>query len=146
VTAALHVLPTRRPRPPAPHLHPGAEFLTVTAHPVAPGLVVIRVCGEVDLLTSSLMFDGLLAHPHGPGDRLIVDLTEVDFLGAAGLTVLAAVGRATHAVGVGLGLVANTRAVLLPLTAGGMRTRFDIHPDLAHALRDAGGAAAGMAP
>ncbi len=131
MTATVHVLPVDCPPPvpaAAPNPHPGAEFLTVTAHPVAPGVVVITVRGEVDLLTGPL----LLAH-HGPDRRLIVDLTAVGFVGAAGLTVLATVRQATLAVGTGLCLVANTRPVLLPLTITGMHTQFDIYPDLAHA-------------
>jgi anti-anti-sigma factor len=103
-------------------------------------MVVIRVCGEVDLLTSPLLRDVLLTQPREPGLRLIVDLTEVGFFGAAGLAVLATVRQATLAVGTGLCLVARTRPVLLPLTITGMHTQFDIYPDLAHALlRAAGG-------
>jgi anti-sigma B factor antagonist len=136
VTATLHVLPVDRPPlAPPPNPHPGAEFLTVTARPVAPGVVVITVSGEVDLLTGPLLLDALLAHLHGPDRRLIIDLTAVGFFGAAGLTVLATARQATLAVGIGLCLVAHTRPVLLPLTITGMHTQFDICPDLAHALR-----------
>jgi anti-sigma B factor antagonist len=136
VTATVHVLPVDCPPPvpaAAPNPYPGAEFLTVTAHPVASGVVVITVRGEVDLLTGPLLLDALLAHLHGPDRRLIVDLTAVRFFGAAGLTVLATVRQATLAVGTGLCLVANTRPVLLPLTITGMHTQFDIYPDQAHA-------------
>jgi anti-sigma B factor antagonist len=115
----------------APDPRPGAEFLTVTAHPVPPDAVVIMARGEVDLLTSSLLRDGILAQLHGPCRWLIIDLTAVGFFGAAGLTVLAIVREAALAMGTGLSLVAHTRSVLLPLTATGMHTAFDIYPDLA---------------
>jgi anti-anti-sigma factor len=137
VTAALQVLSPDHPPPAAtlaPDRHPSAELLTVTAHPVPPDAVVMGVCGEVDLFTSPLLRDGLLAQMHRPGRRLIVDLTAVGFFGVAGLTVLATVRHAALAMGVGLGLVANTRPVLLPLTITGMHTLFDIYPDLTQAL------------
>jgi anti-sigma B factor antagonist len=137
VTATLHVIPVDRPPhapAPAPNPNPGAQLLSVTAHPVPPDVVVIMVRGEVDLLTGPLLLDALLAQLHGPGRQLIVDLTAVDFFGAAGLTVLATARQATLAVGTGLCLVANTRPVLLPLTITAMHTQFDIYPDLAQAL------------
>jgi anti-anti-sigma factor len=149
VTAILHVLPADRPPQapaPAPNPHPGAEFLTVTAHSIAPDVVVITVRGEVDLFIGPLLLDALLAQLDGPDRRLIVDLTAVGFFGAAGLTVLATVRQATLAVGVGLCLVANTRRVLLPLTITGMHTQFDICPDLAHALRRVAGGPGRLTP
>jgi anti-sigma B factor antagonist len=139
VTATLPFLSSDR-SPPATNPHPGAEFLTVTAHPVPPDVVVIRVRGEVDLFTSPQLLDGLLAQLHGPGRRLIVDHTAVGFFGAAGLNILATVRQAIQAMGIGLCLVAHTRPVLLPLAVTGMHTEFDIYPDLAQALlRSPGG-------
>jgi anti-sigma B factor antagonist len=149
VTATLQVLsPDRPPQPatPAPDPHPSAELLTLTAQPVPPGAVVIRVDGEVDLFTSPLLRNGLLAHLHGPGRGLIIDLTAVGFFGAAGLTVLATVRHAALAVGVGLGLVAHTRPVLLPLTITGMHTQFDIYPDLTQALLGVAGGSGRITP
>ena len=146
MTATLHVLLVDRP-PPAPTLvpdpRPDTGLLTVTADSVHPGAVVITVRGEVDLLTSPQLLDALLAQLHGPDRRLIVDFAAVGFFGAAGLTVLATARQAALAVGVGLGLVAHTRPVLLPLTITGMHTQFDIYPDLAHALRRAAGGQGG---
>jgi anti-sigma B factor antagonist len=142
VTATLQIPSSAHPpraATPAPGPHPGAEFLTVTAHPTPPDAVVIMARGEVDLYTSPLLLDALLAQLRPPGPRLIVDLTAVDFFSAAGLTVLATVRQAALAVGTGLCLVAHTRPVLLPLTITGMHTQFDIYPDLAHALRRVAG-------
>ena len=142
MTATLPILSSGRPAQapaPAPDPHPGAEFLTVTADPIAPNVVVIMVSGEVDLFTGPLLLDALLAQLHGPDRRLIVDLTAVGFLGVAGVTVLATAREATLAMGTGLCLVAHTRPVLLPLTITGMHTQFDIYPDLAHALRRVAG-------
>lgn len=140
MTAALQVVPPPRAAPAPPDPHPDTGLLTITANSVHPGAVVITVRGGVDLFTSPLLLDALLAQLHGPAPRLIVNLPAVGFLGAAGLSVLATVRQAALAVGVGLCLVANTRPVLLPLTITGMHTQFDVYPDLTPALlRVAGG-------
>lgn len=135
MTAALQVVPSPRAAPASPDPHPDTGLLAITADSVHPGAVVIRVRGGVDLVTSPLLLDALLAQLQGPARRLIVDLTAVGFFGAAGLTVLATAKQGALAVGVGLCLVVNTRPVLLPLTITGMHTQFDIYPGLAQALR-----------
>jgi anti-sigma B factor antagonist len=141
VTAVLPSVSTDRP-PPAvavlPDLDSGTEFLTVTAHPVPPSAVVITVRGEVDLVTSPLLRDRLLAHLHDTAPQMIVDLTKVGFLGAAGLTALLTARQAATAAGITLCVVAHTRPVLLPLTITGLDGVFDIYPDLAQALLRSG--------
>ena len=138
MTAALRSVWTERPPPAAAvllDLDPGTELLTVTAHPVAPGAVVIVVHGEVDLCTSRLLQEGLFAHLHHTTSQMIVDFTGVGFFEATGLTVLVTVRQAAVAAGIRLYVVADTRPVLLPLTITGLDRVFDIYPDPAHALR-----------
>lgn len=122
------------PRPPA-------ELLTVTSHPASPEAMVIAARGEVDLLTSSLLRDGLLTHLRHTGPHLIADLTKVDFFGGAGLTALVTAREAAAATGVTLCVIADTRPVLIPLTITGLDRVFDTCPDLAHALRRLGNGA-----
>ncbi|TWP45621.1 STAS domain-containing protein [Lentzea tibetensis] len=117
-----------------PALHPCAELVTVTARPVLPGAIVLAVRGEVDSSTSQQLQDGLLAHLRPTGPPLVIDLTDVTFLGAAGLTVLVNVSEAAVAARVGLCVVACARSVLLPLRITGLDELFDIHPDITHAL------------
>jgi anti-sigma B factor antagonist len=114
--------------------HPRAGFLTVMAEPNRFGAVVIAVRGDVDWITGPLIRDALLTQLRPTGPPLVIDLTDVDFLGAAGLTALETVREAAVAAGVRLCLVARTRVVLLPLTVTGLDRRFDIHPDLASVL------------
>ncbi|WIV57841.1 STAS domain-containing protein [Amycolatopsis nalaikhensis] len=116
-----------------PGLQPGPEPLTVTAQPVPPGTVVLAVRGEVDLCTSPLLQDALLTHLRHASAPLVIDLTDVGFFAAAGLTVLVTARQAAVTAGVRLCVVANSRPVLLPLTITGMDRVLDIHPDLAHA-------------
>jgi anti-sigma B factor antagonist len=141
VTAVLPSVSTDRP-PSAvaelPDLDSGTQFLTVTAHPVPPSAVMITVRGEVDLVTSPLLRDRLLAHLHDTAPQVIVDLTRVGFFGAAGLTALLTARAAAMAAGIRLCVVAHTRPVLLPLAVAGQDGVFDIYPDLAQALLRSG--------
>lgn len=97
-------------------------------------VVVVRVGGEVDMLTapmlSSLISEQLLAHP----PMLVLDLTAVGFLGSSGLAALVGARDEAGAHGVSLRLVSTDHAVLRPLTATGLTELFDIHPDLESAL------------
>jgi anti-anti-sigma factor len=141
MAAALQLVSTDRPAravvaPPDPH--PASELLTIAVYPAAPAVVVVAVCGEVDLYTAPRLQDGLLVHLYPGAPQLIVDLTGVDFFGAVGLTVLVAVKEAAMAAGIRLFVVANTRPVLLPLTITGLDRVFDLYPDLPHALRSSG--------
>lgn len=108
--------------------------LTVTAHLLSPGVVVLMVRGEVDLCTGPMLRERLLAHLRSNGPQLVIDLTGVSFLGAAGLTVLVTVREAASVAGIEMCVVAHTRPVLLPLLITRMDSVFDIHPDIAHAV------------
>ena len=126
-----------------PPVRSGAELLTATAHPVPSGAVVITMRGEVDRSTSPLLWDALLAQLRPARPQLVIDLTDVGFFGAAGLTVLAAVRDAAVAMGTRLSVVARTRVVLLPLTITGLDRVLDIYPDLADVTPSPGGGADG---
>ncbi|WP_166659273.1 STAS domain-containing protein [Labedaea rhizosphaerae] len=118
-----------------PGLRRGRAPLTVTAHPGVASAVVLTVCGEVDLYTSLVLRDGLLAHLPDTSARVVVDLTGVGFFAAAGIAILATARQAAVAAGIGFCVVANSRAVLLPLRITGLDRVLDLHPDLAHGLR-----------
>ena len=116
------------------NLHPGTDILTVTTRSVPPGVVVAAVCGEVDQETAPLLKNRLLAHLRPTGPPLVVDLTEVSFLGAAGLTVLIEAREAAVAEKIRLCVVARSRRVLRPLAITGLDRVFDVRADLAQAL------------
>lgn len=131
--------PTATPAATAqPHLYSAGQLLTITTHPAPPAATVLTVHGEVDALTSTQLADRLLPHVRDTVPHVIVDLTDVDFFAAAGLTVLVNARQAAVAADTTLCLVASTRPVLLPLTITGLDGLFDIHPDLTHALARAG--------
>ncbi|HEX6356714.1 STAS domain-containing protein [Actinophytocola sp.] len=119
---AANVLPRRQP---------GVELMTATAQSIPSGAVVITVRGEVDCCTGPRLQHALLDRLRPAGPPLVVDLTDVGFFGAAGLTVLVTVRAAAVTAGTRLCVVAHTRVVLLPLTITGLDRVFDIYPDLA---------------
>lgn len=122
-----------------PDQWPSTQLLTVTARPTPSGAVVVTVRGEVDSRTGPLLQDVALANLTPAGPPLVIDLTGVTFLGAAGLTVLDILGRSATAANVRLSLVAHARVVLRPLTLTGLDREFDIHSALADALPLPGG-------
>ncbi|WP_158303265.1 STAS domain-containing protein [Prauserella endophytica] len=139
--AVLPHLSTDRSPPAAtaqPDPHPASQLLTITTHPAPPAATVLTVRGEVDALTSTQLRDHLHPHLRDTVPQVIIDLTDVGFFAAAGLTVLVNARQAAVAAGVTLCLVASTRPVLLPLRITGLDGMFDISPDLTHALLRAG--------
>ncbi|WP_424186939.1 STAS domain-containing protein [Actinokineospora sp. G85] len=113
-------------------------LLTVTAHPHPTGALVVTACGEVDLTTSPLLRAALLDHLRPGPAQLIVDLTGVRLLDATGLAVLLVARKAAAAAGTRLSVVGDARPVLLPLAVTGLDDVFEVHPDLAGALRAPG--------
>ncbi len=114
------------------------DGLTLALSRPRPGVVLVRVVGEIDLLTAPGWAQSLAtAHqdlvetitsstvdrardddPHP--SRIVCDLTGVTFLGAAGLSVIAeAIDRAGDGA-VGLWLVADTRPVRRVLHLAGL--------------------------
>ena len=54
------------------------------------GGCVVRVAGELDCATAGLMGEALLLASEMPGDRLVIDVSRLTFMGVAGLRVLLA--------------------------------------------------------
>lgn len=133
----------------------GAGRLELTVRYPAPGVCVVAVEGELDLLTAARLFSWVRTQldafsraggtaDDGPG-YLVLDLEPVSFLGCAGLSALLQIrdvaGARTRVHLAGL----ITRVVARPLHVAGLQQVFNTHPTLAHALaalnRDGGGAA-----
>ncbi len=90
---------------------------------VSAGACTVVVTGEVDHLTAPHLRDallGVLGRPHLPRD-VVVDLSRVTHLGAAGLTALAVAHRAAADGGRVLHVRCGTaRAVIRPLQVTGL--------------------------
>lgn len=84
---------------------------------------VVHVSGDVDMLTAPAFADHVrrqLAGDGGSPKCLVIDLTDVTFLGSAGLAVLAEAHNLAAARSVELRVVAPTRLVLRPLQVTGL--------------------------
>ncbi len=96
---------------------------------IAATTCTITVVGEVDSLTAPFLREcllDLLDRPD-PGGDVVVDLSQVTFLSAAGLTALAIAYRTACSAGRVLRIRCGTaRAVLRPLEITGLRSVFTI--------------------
>src|SRR5690349_8958386 len=99
------------------------------------GAVVVRVTGDLDLLTAPLLRRRLQPLLEQPG-AVVVDLLNVGFLGSTGLAELTAAQDAAARTGVSLRLVATSHAVLRPLQVTGLDTLFRIFDSVDAALAD----------
>jgi anti-sigma B factor antagonist len=80
----------------------------------------VTAAGEIDSTTAPLLrqqLDGLL---DGEVEDFVVDLVQVTFLDSAGLCVLAAAHRRAEGQGVGMHVLAASRAVIRPLQITGL--------------------------
>ena len=94
--------------------------------------VVVRVAGALDQATADELAECLsgavrLVHPPAP---LVVDLTEVDFLGACGIGVLLEHQDLCLRRGSALVVVACTPAVLRPLQVLELTSLLGVRPSL----------------
>lgn len=103
---------------------------TVSTHGAA---VVVSVVGTIDMLTAPLLVESIeFALANGP-TYLVIDLSAVEFLASAGLTVL----LQTHhrsATTTRVAVVADGRATSRPMTLLGLDRTLTIYSTLADAL------------
>jgi anti-sigma B factor antagonist len=98
--------------------------------------LVIHVVGEIDTLTAPVLRAQL--DEHLPTAALLVlDLTQVTFLGSAGLAVLVAAKDGADRRGHSLRLVPGSRIVTRALEATGLLALFEIAEGVPEALRPA---------
>lgn len=115
---AAHSLPNdsyARPDPPPP---PSGEQLTYRCERPQPDTEVLAIRGELDVRTAPQLAELLHTRVGSQPRRLVLELSELGFLGAAGITVL--VTAAAHARGNNTELVLVTggnRAVTRAVSA-----------------------------
>ncbi|MGW3952936.1 STAS domain-containing protein [Streptomyces sp. NPDC004752] len=109
------------------------------------GWAVLRVSGELDLVTSPVLRQRVHDAVAEGRRRLVVDLSEVFFCDSSGVGVLIATRRLIRSCRGGLRLILPARGaddgshVNRVLGALGVRRLFDIHPDLATATAEEAG-------
>lgn len=106
-----------------------SELLSVTVHQPDRAVWIVHVAGELDMLTSPLLHDHLNKLFATRPDRLVIDLSQISFLGSAGLQVLLEARRAADQQATTLQLSGTTHhAVARPLTITGLDYLFEILP------------------
>ena len=106
-----------------------AEVLRVAIDQPIPGVRVVRVAGELDMQTAPQLHCCLLSQIDGRGGHVVVDLSKVTFLGAAGLESLVRARQAATCRHIKLRLTGvDHRAVARPLEIAGLLPTFAIHP------------------
>ena len=120
-------------RPVVSHIH-APDLTGVAVGRVKPGVTLVRVRGEVDLLTAPLLRAELDYQVDLMPSVLIIDLTGVTFFGVSGVEVLIGVYQRARRIEILLRLVANTRAVTRMVKILQLNRLFPIYHELADAL------------
>lgn len=120
--------PEDRAEPPAPEGY-RLEFRVPT-----PGTLVAQLAGELDYVGAPSLRRVLAEHL----DRcaiLVVDLTAVRLLSAAGIEMLVDVDELGRSYGAEVRVVADSRAVLRPIRLTGVDAQLRLYPSVAQALQ-----------
>ncbi|MEU4806226.1 STAS domain-containing protein [Actinosynnema sp. NPDC023587] len=106
------------------------DHLTVTTRPITGG-TVLEFAGRLDAVTSPgalRTIGGLALHR---GQRLVLDLTRLDFCDSSGISVLITARSTALAAEAALALVAVPRGLRGMLARTGLDAVFPIYPTLA---------------
>jgi anti-sigma B factor antagonist len=104
----------------ATHLDPStSDLVTIDVTTTGATARVIAV-GEIDSTSAPVLREQLESLLDGDVEDFVVDLVQVTFLDSAGLCVLAAAHRRAEGQGVGMHVLAASRAVIRPLQITGL--------------------------
>lgn len=130
---AAPVLPAQNHRVPAP-----VATFAASRHFGANGTrLVIRVVGEIDLVTAPALARALLLGssdmwPPEEVTEVVVDLHAVTFLSAAGLRELVRMRQRCHRRGMSVWVLADQSAVTTPMRLTGLDRTLGLRSDLEH--------------
>jgi anti-sigma B factor antagonist len=112
------------------------EDLSIHVH-VVDDMQVFELTGSLDIATSPTVRAALTSASERGDHRLIVDLTQVDFLDSTGLGALIGAQRRAKAFDGDVRLVAKEGQILRLLRITGLLKVFAVYPTLDDALADA---------
>jgi anti-anti-sigma factor len=99
------------------------------------GVAVVRIGGELDLLTVPELQEGLYPAIADTTGAVVIDLAGVQFLSSTGLRLLLALHADLAAENRPLRLATgDSRAVVRPLQITGLHRLLDLYPDVPSAL------------
>ncbi len=110
------------------------EPIRIQLEEPAGGTALLKVSGEIDMLTSPILRQGIAEQLGAERARLLVDLDGVDFLGTSGLAALVEARSAAEEQQVDLWLICTNRQVLRPLEIAGLTSLFQIAAATAEVL------------
>jgi anti-anti-sigma factor len=93
------------------------------------GTVVLRVVGELDLATISVLRDALTSLPDIGQQRVVLDVTELEFMSAAGIRVALEAQRRLSGRGGQLVLRGPSALLMRVLSAADVEHEFEIDGD-----------------
>lgn len=99
------------------------------------GIPVVKVVGDVDILTSDRFREVVLQLISEGNNRLVIDLREVGFLDSSGLMVLIQALHRTRQAGGGLALADRTQPLRPVIRVTGLSKTFGIYPEPEDAAR-----------
>jgi anti-anti-sigma factor len=97
--------------------------------------VVLQVSGVVDIITAPSLANHLDIALAGTPAVLVIDLTKLDFLSSAGITVLVEAHRLTQNSATSLRVAADGSATSRPLQIVGVDKIVELYPTVADAVR-----------
>lgn len=114
---------------PGPRVGGDSPDLAVTTTRRNTGVLLLTAVGEIDAATVG-RFRTELTGACGTGERVVLDLSRVAFLGCAGLQAL----EEANAVTVGFSVVVKTKLVHRILDVSGVGADLDVRRDVEEAL------------
>jgi len=115
---------------------PGDQFGVTVAVEQHGAAVVLRVAGELDMLTTPRLAEAATSALATRPPVLVIDLTGVTFLASVAMSAIVAAHEAggEHTK---VRVVGGTRETLRPITVTGLDNLLSVYPALAAALEDA---------
>ncbi len=113
---------------------PASQLVNIVVENPADRVAILRVAGEIDLLTANLLGERIREQLVPDNRMLVLDLSDVAFLGSAGLAEIVSASQAGKDGGIRLVLVATSRAVLRPLEATGLLAILTVYDTVDEAI------------
>lgn len=104
----------------------GAEPFSVMVQQRNPADVILHLVGEIDLLAEPSLQAHVSTLLASRPERLIIDLSQVSFMGATGLSVLIKARGTAGQQGTALKLRSPSRSAARPLQITGLDRMFDV--------------------
>jgi anti-sigma B factor antagonist len=104
----------------------------ITLETLPGGTVVVRVDGELDMATTPSLDDALARA--GPGERLVLDLTDCTFMDSSAIRTLVTGAQAASVAGGSMSLVVADEWIQRTLQVAGIETMLPVYPTLEAAI------------